>query len=92
MILTKYPRHKLADDGIRYGPEQAVVTPKLMKAELMVLAQGWADQGLIEGEDDFKAGLIVERNATDRNRLDMLLTPDVMNQFMIAGVQIRFIL
>ena len=92
MILTKYPRCKLADDGIRYNPAQAVVTPKLMKAELIALCQGWVDLGLVEGLADFKAGLIVERNATDRNRLDILLTPNLMNQFMIAGVQIRFIL
>jgi phage tail sheath gpL-like len=92
MILSKYPRHKLADDGIRYNPSQAVVTPKLMKAELIALCSGWVDLGLVEGLDDFKAGLIVERNATDRNRLDILITPNLMNQFMIAGVQIRFIL
>jgi hypothetical protein len=35
MIKTKYPRHKLADDGIIYNPAQSVVTPKTMAGELI---------------------------------------------------------
>ncbi|XFB06346.1 phage tail sheath subtilisin-like domain-containing protein, partial [Azotobacter salinestris] len=34
-ILRKYPRHKLANDGTRYGSGQAVVTPVVMKAEAL---------------------------------------------------------
>jgi phage tail sheath gpL-like len=91
-ILTKYARYKLADDGIRYSPDQCVVTPKLMKAELIALAQDWADAGLIEDIDGFKSGLIVERNATDRNRLDILMTPNLMNQLVDVAAQIQFVL
>ena len=32
-ILRKYPCHKLANDGTRYGAGQAVITPKVGKAE-----------------------------------------------------------
>ena len=34
-ITSKYPRHKLADDGTRFGAGQAIVTPKIIKAELI---------------------------------------------------------
>ena len=32
-IAQKYPRHKLADDGIAIAPGQAIVTPKTLSAE-----------------------------------------------------------
>ena len=34
-ITTQYPRHKLADDGTRFGPGQAIVTPGLIKSSLI---------------------------------------------------------
>src|SRR6516165_6691028 len=31
-ITSKFPRHKLADDGTKFGPGQAIVTPGIIKA------------------------------------------------------------
>lgn len=91
-ILSKYPRHKLANDGVRVGPGQAIITPKVGKAEAIVKFRQWEELGLVEGIDQFKTDLIVERNATDPNRLDFLLSPDLINQFRVSGVQIAFLL
>ncbi|EOF5747848.1 phage tail sheath C-terminal domain-containing protein, partial [Salmonella enterica] len=52
----------------------------------------WVDQGLVENLDTFKKNLLVERNASDRNRLDVLCTPDLVNQFRFFAAQLRFIL
>ena len=92
MLLSKYPRHKLANDGTRYGPGQAIVTPKTVKAELINRARQWEELGLVENAEGFKSGLIVERNAQDATRLDILLSPDLVNQLQVMGVQIKFIL
>lgn len=92
-IQTKYPRHKLADDTVRVAPGQAIMTPKLGKAEAVAKFKEWQDDlGLVEGFDQFKADLIVERNATDRDRLDWYLSPDLINQLRVNGVQIGFLL
>lgn len=91
-ILRKYPRHKLADDGTRYGPGQAVITPKVGKAEAIARFRVWEDQGLVENIDQFKNDLICERNESDPNRLDWMLPPDLVNQFRVAGVQVGFLL
>jgi phage tail sheath gpL-like len=91
-ILRKYPRHKLADDGTRYGAGQAVITPKVGKAEAIARFRLWEEQGLVENIDQFKGDLICERNANDPNRLDWMLPPDLINQFRIGGVQIGFLL
>lgn len=92
MLNRKYPRHKLADDGTKFASTQAVITPKLIKGELISLARDWEYNGLVENTDAFKESLIVERNAIDRNRVDVQLSPDIMNMFLVAGIKIRFIL
>lgn len=91
-ITQKFPRHKLADDGTRYGPGQAIVTPSVIRAELIALHGELEEKGLLENLETFKEGLIVERNKDDRNRLDVLATPDLVNQFRVFAMQTRFIL
>lgn len=89
-VLRKYPRHKLADNGTRYGVGQAVVTPNVMKAEAITKFREWEGLGLVENIDDFKANLVSERNASDPNRLDLLLPPDLVNQLRIVANKIQF--
>ena len=89
-ILRKYPRHKLAGDTETIAPGQAVMTPKIGRAEAVAAFQDWQELGLVEDMAKFKAGLVCERNAADVNRLDWLITPDLVNQFRVAAVQIQF--
>lgn len=91
-ILRKYPRHKLANDGTRYGAGQAIITPKQGKAEAITKFRQWEDLGFVENAEQFKRDLICERNATDPNRLDWLLPVDIVNNFMVGGVKIAFLL
>lgn len=91
-ILAKYPRHKLASDGTRFGAGQQIVTPRLLKAELLTRFRAWEEKGLVENFDQFKKDLIVERNASDPNRLDVLLPPDVINQLRVTAAKIQFVL
>lgn len=91
-IMTKYPRHKVANDGTLYGPGQAIVTPSTIKAECIALARAWETAGLVENVDSFIASLVVERNASDPNRIDIQMSPDLINQFIVCGVQIKFVL
>ncbi|MET4017726.1 phage tail sheath subtilisin-like domain-containing protein [Bradyrhizobium sp. S3.2.12] len=89
-ITSKYPRHKLADDGTRFGAGQAIVTPKVIKAEL--IAQYRADEfiGLVENAVAFKQNLIVERAPDDPNRVNVLYPPDLINQLRIFAVLAQF--
>lgn len=91
-MKTKYPRHKLADDGANFGPGQPVITPKIGRAEAINRFKVWESQGWVEGLEAFKAALVVERNISDVCRLDFLLRPNLMNQFRIGATQIRYIL
>jgi len=89
-IKRKYPRHKLANDGTRFGPGQAVATPNLFKAEAVAKFREWEEIGLVENFDQFKRDLIVERNPSDPNRLDVLLPPDVINGLRVVANKIAF--
>jgi phage tail sheath gpL-like len=89
-ILTKYPRHKLANDGTRFGAGQAIVTPKILKAELVAQYASLMELGLVENMDAFKQFLIVERDTVDPNRVNVLLPPDLVNQLRIFAMLVQF--
>lgn len=89
-IRNKYPRHKLANDGTRFGDGQSVVTPNVIKAEAVAKFREWEGLGLVENFDQFKADLVVERNASDPNRLDVLLPPDLINGLRVLATKIAF--
>lgn len=91
-FTLKFARSKLADDGTRFGPGQDVVTPKTARAELVAIFRSWEELGLVEGIDQFKRDLIVERNGSDPNRLDIQLPPDLINQLRVTAAQIAFLL
>ncbi len=87
---TKFRRHKLAKSGTRFGPGQAIVTPVIIKAELIALFSEWESLGLVEDIEQFKDELIVEINAQDPNRVDILLPPNLVNQLRVTAIQIQF--
>jgi len=89
-IMTKFPRHKLADDGTRFGAGQAIVTPAILRAEMVSVYGELEEAGIVENIDAFRAALIVERNAQDPNRVDALLPPDVVNQLRIFAALVQF--
>lgn len=86
------PRFKLADDGNAYPAGSKVATPSVVKQETVALFMLLRDTGLIENIDEFIENLVVERNVSDVNRIDVLLPPDVINQFRILAGQIQFVL
>jgi phage tail sheath gpL-like len=89
-ITSKYPRHKLANDGTKFGPGQAIITPGIAKAELIAQYQMDMYNGLVEDLSNFKRHLIVERDPNDPNRLNVLYPPDLINQLRIFAVLAQF--
>jgi phage tail sheath gpL-like len=86
------PRFKLADDDFPVQPGTNVVTPRTIKEETIALFTLLRDIGLIENLDDFIENLVVERNTSDVNRVDVLLPPDLINQFRVLAGLVQFIL
>jgi phage tail sheath gpL-like len=70
---------KIVDDGTRTTPQQNAITPSGIKALAVGKAQEWVAAGLIENLPQFIQDLVVERNESDRTRVDILMSPDLVN-------------
>lgn len=89
-IATKFPRHKLADDGNEVVG-QPIVTPSILRAEILTLFREWQGLGWVENYDQFAEELLVERDGSDPNRINAILPPDLINNFMVFAGQVSFI-
>lgn len=92
MVTNRFPRHKLADDNVlaQIDPAQPVVTPKLMEQAILEVALDWVTAGLMENFDLFKETLSVYRDTADRNRLNCVCHPDVVNQLRVFAALNQF--
>ncbi|WP_270809006.1 phage tail sheath subtilisin-like domain-containing protein [Aeromonas sp. QDB08] len=92
MVTNRFPRHKLADDNVlaQIDPAQPTVTPKLMEQAILEVALDWVTAGLMENFDLFKETLSVYRDPADRNRLNCVCHPDVVNQLRVFAALIQF--
>lgn len=86
----RFPDYKLADDGAPIAPGQRIVTPKTFKAALAGRLRQWGEAGLIENVEWVIENTVVERDADDRNRLNILLPVDIINQFRVGAYNIEF--
>lgn len=89
-MQTRYPRHKLADDGAIVGPGQFVLTPKGGAGEAVTWFREMEQLGLVENFDQFQADLVVARSVTDPNRLEFFLPSDLINFLAVTAATIGF--
>lgn len=89
-ITTKFARHKLANDGTRFGAGQAIVTPNVIRSELTAAYAAMELNGLVENSAAFATALIVERDINNPNRVNVLFPPDYINQLRIFAVLNQF--
>lgn len=90
-IAQSFPRHKLAADGTQYGAGQAIVTPRIIKAELLALYRTMELNGWVEGFDHYKTTLVVEIDSADANRINVSDQPNLVNQFRVHAQNTKFI-
>ncbi|HGF6338585.1 TPA: phage major capsid protein [Escherichia coli] len=77
-------------EGTRFGPGQAIVTPAVIKGELLATYRQLERAGIVENYELFKQYLVVERDASDPNRLNTLFPPDYVNQLRVFAVVNQF--
>ena len=81
---------KTEPEQLQHDPAQPVVTPRLMEQAILEVALGWVSAGLMENFDLFKETLDVYRDTSDRNRLNCVCHPDVVNQLRVFAALIQF--
>lgn len=90
VITSKYGRHKLANDGTRFGAGQPIVTPSTIRGELIAQYGKLEDEGHVENAEMFAAHLIVERDSNDPSRVNVLFPPDYINGLRIFALLNQF--
>ncbi|HHT0133063.1 TPA: phage tail sheath subtilisin-like domain-containing protein [Klebsiella michiganensis] len=90
---NRYPRHKLAGDDVLelLDPGQPVMTPKIGRAELLDIAlTELLPAGLVEDFDDYKDTLEVYLDGADKDRLNFICHPNLVNQLRVLAGLIQF--
>lgn len=86
----KFNRYKLSDDGSKIAAGQKIITPKIAKAELICIYKDLEELGLVQNSDVFIKNLIVNRDTQNRNKLNMILPPEIMSQLFNVDATIQF--
>jgi len=90
VITSKYARVKLADNGTRVGPGANVVTPNIIKADLIAAYRELEAEGHVQNGEAFKQAIIVEKNRQNPNRVDVLWPGTLINQLRIFALLAQF--
>ncbi len=90
VVTSKYGRVKLADDGTHFASGSNVVTPNIFRADLIAAYQQDEASGLVQDSDVFAQALVVERNATNPNRVDVLWPGVLIDQLRIFALLAQF--
>ncbi|EHD21322.1 MULTISPECIES: phage tail sheath subtilisin-like domain-containing protein [Brenneria] len=89
-ITSKFPRMKLAANGTRFAPGQAIVTPNIIRAELIAQYTTLETNGYVQDVSGFSDGLIVEQDSSNPNRVNVLWDGVLINQLRIFAVLNQF--
>ncbi|WP_260927368.1 phage tail sheath subtilisin-like domain-containing protein [Novosphingobium sp. 9] len=89
-IETKFGRVKLAADGTRVIAGSKVVTPKTIRADQIAAYRELEEAGFVQNADDFAKNLIVEKNATNPNRVDVLWPGTLIDQLRVFAMLVQF--
>jgi len=90
LVTSKYARVKLAADGTRFAPGSAIVTPKIIKADLIAQYGELEYDGFVQDAKTYAKELIVEKNRTNPNRVDVLWPGTLINQLRIFALLVQF--
>ena len=90
VITSKYGRHKLASDGTNFGAGQPIVTPNVIRGELIAQYAMLEQQGHVENAELFAQHLVVERDSQDPSRVNVLFPPDYINGLRIFALLNQF--
>jgi len=89
-ITSKYSRVKLAANGTRFAAGSAIVTPNMIRAELIAQYRQLEVDGYVQAGDAFKAALIVEQDSSNPSRVNVLWPGTVIDQLRIFAVLAQF--
>lgn len=89
-ITSNFSQVKLAADGTKFADGSNIVTPSTIKAFLIAQYQQMEYNGQVQNSAAFAAGLIVQQNDTNPNRVDVLWDGILIDQLDILALLAQF--
>jgi phage tail sheath gpL-like len=89
-VSSNFARFKLAADGTKFADGSNIVTPSTIKAFLIAQYQEMEYNGQVQDSAAFIAGLIVQQNSTNPNRVDVLWDGILIDQLDIFALLAQF--
>jgi phage tail sheath gpL-like len=94
-ILTRYPRASMATSSEGVEGDFQIMTEDIAETEAVAWFQQEQEDGNFEPGsavlEQFKSELKVQRSSSNNNRMEWLLPPDLMNQFIVGSGTIQFL-
>ena len=90
VVTSKYARVKLAADGVRLLPGSNVVTPATIKADIIACYRQLEAEGMVQQADVFGANLVVEKDAQNPNRVNVLWPGVLIDQLRTFALLAQF--
>lgn len=90
VVTSKYSQVKLAANGTRFAPGSNIVTPNIIRADLIAMYQQLEYNGYVQNSTAFAENLIVQQNASNPNRLDVLYPAVLIDQLRVFALLMQF--
>ena len=90
LVSSKYGRVKLAADGVRLLPGSNVVTPSTIRADLIAKYRELEAAGMVQQSAVFAANLVVEKDASIPNRVNVLWPGVLIEQLRVFALLAQF--
>lgn len=90
VVTSKYARVKLAANNTRFAPGAAIVTPNVIRGDLIASYQQMEYDGLVQNSEAFIAGLIVQQNFQNPSRVDVLYDGILIDGLRIFALLFQF--
>lgn len=90
VVTTKFGRVKLAADGVRLLPGSNAVTPSIIRADLIATYRQLEAEGQVQNSAAFSAGLVVEKDANNPNRVNVSWPGTLVGQLRTFALLAQF--
>lgn len=90
MLTSKYARAKLASDASRPPAGSGLVTPSIIKADIIALYQEREAGGYVQNSGAFAQAVQVNKNTQNPNRVDILWPGTPVNQMRTFATLVQF--
>lgn len=90
MVTSKYGRVKLAADGTFLTPGSGVVTPNIIRADILALYREMEADGQVQQSALFAQSLVVQLNSANPNRVDVLWAGILIDRLDVFALLAQF--